>query len=60
LRLSRCCSDELANYDNPAESIPETQSGVFDQSHLTNSFRRHCGTSPLRYRSALRDDVTPR
>ena len=34
--------------------------GFFDQSHLTNSFRRHFGTSPLRYRSALRDDVTPR
>ncbi len=34
--------------------------GFFDQSHLTNSFRRHYGTSPLRYRTALRDGVTRR
>ena len=34
--------------------------GFFDQSHLTNSFRRQYGAPPLRYRSALRDDVTRR
>lgn len=29
------------------------QAGFFDQSHFTNVFRRHFGTSPLRYRQAL-------
>lgn len=30
------------------------QAGFFDQSHLTNAFRRHLGTSPHRYRQAAR------
>jgi len=30
------------------------QAGFFDQSHFTNVFRRHLGTSPHRYRQAAR------
>ncbi len=58
LRLELAAS-LLAGTDLSAAEIAQL-TGFFDQSHLTNSFRRQYGAPPLRYRSALRDDVTRR
>lgn len=33
--------------------------GFFDQSHLTRHFKRHCGVTPGRYMSALREGANP-
>lgn len=33
--------------------------GFFDQSHLTRHFKRHCGVTPGRYMSALREGASP-
>lgn len=49
----------LATTELSAAEIAQL-TGFFDQSHLTNSFRRQFGTPPLRYRSTLRDDVIRR
>jgi AraC-like DNA-binding protein len=43
---------QLSTTERPLATIAE-QAGFFDQSHFTNSFRRHLGTSPLRYRRAM-------
>ena len=58
LRLELAAS-LLAGTDLSAAEIAQL-TGFFDQSHLTNSFRRQYGAPPLRSRSALRDDVTRR
>jgi len=46
----------LTNTRQPLSRIAQ-QAGFFDQSHLTNSFRRHFGTSPHRYRQSARGDL---
>lgn len=43
----------LATTDLPVAAIAQ-QCGFFDQSHLTNSFRRYLGAPPSRYRRDLR------
>ena len=43
----------LTTTDLPVAAIAQ-QCGFFDQSHLTNSFRRHLGAPPSRYRRDLR------
>lgn len=42
----------LATTDLPVAEIAQ-RTGFFDQSHLTNSFRRHLGAPPSRYRREL-------
>lgn len=44
---------QLSATDQPLADIAQ-QAGFFDQSHFTNTFRRHLGTSPLQYRRTLR------
>ena len=46
-------AQQLVATDRPLATIAQ-QAGFFDQSHFTNAFRRHLGTSPLRYRLAMR------
>ena len=48
LRISRA-ADQLAATDRSLAEIA-TAAGFYDQSHFTNAFRRHYGTSPARYR----------
>lgn len=43
----------LATTELPVAEIAQ-RTGFFDQSHLTNSFRRHLGAPPSRYRRELR------
>ena len=46
----------LASTDLPVAEIAQ-RTGFFDQSHLTNSFRRHLGAPPSRYRRELDIDA---
>lgn len=46
-------AEQLSGTDRPLAVIAQ-QAGFFDQSHFTNSFTRYLGTSPLRYRRAVR------
>lgn len=46
-------ADQLSTTDHPLAAIAQ-QAGFYDQSHFTNAFRRHLGTSPLQYRQAMR------
>jgi AraC family transcriptional regulator len=46
-------AQQLAGTELALATIAQ-QAGFFDQSHFTNSFRRHLGTSPLRYRRTMR------
>lgn len=52
LRLTRA-ADQLAGGELSLVEIA-TAAGFFDQSHFTNAFRLHYGTSPARYRRRLR------
>ena len=44
---------QLSATDHSIAAVAQ-QAGFFDQSHFTNAFRRHLGTSPHQYRRATR------
>lgn len=59
--MQRClriefAAQQLATTERPLAAIAQ-QAGFFDQSHFTNSFRQHFGTTPLQYRRAMRASV---
>lgn len=51
-RLERAV-EELAHGDKPLADIA-LSAGYYDQSHLTRAFKTHLGTTPARFRAALR------
>jgi AraC family transcriptional regulator len=55
LRLN-AAAQQLSASERSLAAIAQ-EAGFFDQSHFTNAFRRHLGTSPLRYRQATRRHV---
>ena len=46
-------AEQLSTTERPLAVIAQ-EAGFFDQSHFTNAFSRYLGTSPLRYRRAMR------